>query len=252
MDPAAERARRTYDAAADHYDSLGFWARAGARTIERLELAPGARVLDAPCGSGASALPAARRGASVIAVDVSESQIALARTKTPPNVEFRVADMRSLEYPDGHFDAVVSVFGIFFVPDMAALARGLWRMVAPGGVLAVTTWGDGVFEPGATALWDAVGRVRPDLVRGFEPWTALGTPAKLLAILDFPGATAELEDGWDEVDWWDMVLGTGYRATVDALSHSQRIEVEREVRERLASAPLMHGPVIYGSARKPG
>src|SRR4051794_18816710 len=170
MDEAAERARRTYDAAADTYDTLSFWSRAGARTVERLGLEPGAVVLDVPCGSGASALPAARAGASVIAVDISESEIALARAGAPANVEFRVADMRALGYPDRHFDAVVCVFGIFFVPDMAGLARELWRMVAPGGVLAVTTWGDGVFEPGASVFWDSVGRLRPDLVRGFEPW----------------------------------------------------------------------------------
>ena len=155
MDAAADRARRTYDAAADTYDSLGFWARAGSRTVERLALAPGASVLDVPCGSGASALAAARAGASVTAVDISESLIELARAKAPANLSVRIADMRDLGYEDGHFDAVVSVFGIFFVPDMPALARELWRMVAPGGVLAVTTWGDGVFEPGASVFWDA-------------------------------------------------------------------------------------------------
>ena len=40
------------------------------------------------------------------------------------NIEFRVGDMLELRFPDSHFDAVVCVFGIFFVPDMAAAARG--------------------------------------------------------------------------------------------------------------------------------
>ena len=48
-----------------------------------------------------------------------------------------LADMTALGFPDGHFDAVVSVFSIFFVPDMKGLVRELWRMVRPGGKLAV-------------------------------------------------------------------------------------------------------------------
>jgi len=45
MDEAAQRARRTYDATAGHYDALGFWAHWGERTVQRLDLAPGAAVL---------------------------------------------------------------------------------------------------------------------------------------------------------------------------------------------------------------
>jgi hypothetical protein len=52
------------------------------------------------------------------------------------NIEFRVADMLALGYPDESFDAVVYVFGIFFVPDMAGAVRELWRLVRPGGRLA--------------------------------------------------------------------------------------------------------------------
>ena len=39
------------------------------------------------------------------------------------------------------FDAVVCVFGIFFVPDMVKAVSELWSRVRPGGKLAVTTWG---------------------------------------------------------------------------------------------------------------
>ena len=186
LDESALRARRAYDSAADHFDdrALAFWARHGEQTVERLGLAPGAAVLDAACGSGASALPAARAvgpGGSVVGADLSTALVELARTKATraglTNVTFRIADMREVGYPDDPFDAVVCVFGIFFVDDMPALARELWRMVRPGGVLAVTTWGPEAFEPGATAFWDAVGQVRPDLVRSFNPWDKLTTPA---------------------------------------------------------------------------
>jgi hypothetical protein len=86
------------------------------------------------------------------------------------NVEFRCADMTSLGYPDGRFDAVVSVFSIFFVPDMERLVRELWRMVRPGGKLAVTTWGPRIFEPAYSRWLAAIKRERPDLYSAFNPW----------------------------------------------------------------------------------
>ena len=57
-EPAKLKAATAYNAASDHFDDepLGFWKRYGERTVERLALHPGARVLDVGCGTGASAL----------------------------------------------------------------------------------------------------------------------------------------------------------------------------------------------------
>ncbi|MCG8653000.1 MAG: class I SAM-dependent methyltransferase, partial [Pirellulales bacterium] len=121
---AKAKAIATYNAAADHFDDepLSFWQRYGRRTVERLALAPGARVLDVGCGSGASAIPAAEKvgeSGQVIGVDLAEELLELGRAKAArrglENVEFRVGDMEKLEFPDGYFDAVVCVFAIFFV-----------------------------------------------------------------------------------------------------------------------------------------
>jgi ubiquinone/menaquinone biosynthesis C-methylase UbiE len=98
-----------------------------------------------------------------------------ARTKTVmcglSNVEFRLADMTALGFPEGRFDAVVSVFSIFFVPDMEGLVRELWRMVRPGGKLAVTTWGPRIFEPAYSRWLAAIKRERPDLHSSFASRT---------------------------------------------------------------------------------
>ena len=64
--------------------------------------------------------------------------------------------MTALGYPDASFDAVVSVFSLFFVTDMVAEVRELWRVLRPGGKLAITTWGPRMFEPGSQAFWLAV------------------------------------------------------------------------------------------------
>src|SRR5215470_5009789 len=99
---AKEKAAATYNAAADFYDhpTNTFWERFGRRTVERLRLVPGARVLDVCCGSGASAIAAAEAvgpSGSVLGVDVAENLLALARAKARArglaNAEFRVGDM---------------------------------------------------------------------------------------------------------------------------------------------------------------
>jgi SAM-dependent methyltransferase len=197
----------------------------------------------------------------VLGADLSQGLLALAAEKAAraglENVDFRVGDMRALGYPDASFDAVVCVFGIFFVPDMTALAAELWRMVRPGGVLAVTTWGPDTFEPGSSAFWDAVGEVRPDLVRGFNPWDVVVMPDQLVELLASAGiehASAEAEDGFQPMrgpdDWWALILGTGFRGTLDALTPTERAQVQQQVRARLAGHSRLHTPLVFGTARK--
>lgn len=72
----------------------------------------GRRVLDAGCGTGMFAVEAARRGADVIAVDLSPTLIELAHDRVPDSLgagslEFRVGDMWDPEL--GHFDHVVAM-----------------------------------------------------------------------------------------------------------------------------------------------
>jgi ubiquinone/menaquinone biosynthesis C-methylase UbiE len=268
-DPVKVKAAAAYNAAADHFDdeALGLWAKYGGRTVERLALQPGATVLDVGCGSGASAIPAAAQVGStgkVIAVDLADRLLEIARHKAAArkleNIEFRLGDMEDLGYPDQHFDAVICVFAIFFVPDVAKQIGELWRMVRPGGQLAITTWGPRVWEPAATAWWSAVEELRPDLHAMFNPWDRIAEPVALRRLFTEAGvAEAEIipEDGRQALrspeDWWTMVLGSGYRWTVD--------QMEPEMADRLRNANLawirahnvtsVETNVIYAMARKP-
>ena len=228
---AKRKAEATYNAAAEHFDDLGYWDVAGRHTVERLNLKPGSTVLDVGCGTGASALPAAEvvgETGKVIGVDLAENQIKRAQIKATQrqlqNVEFRVGDMTNLGFPDGHFDAVVSVFSVFFVPDMEGLVRELWRMVKPGGKLAITTWGERYFAP-VYAIWrEAIQAERPDLYTAFNPWDRISLPkqvSQLLSASGVPNAEIVPESGRQDLrtpeDWWTIVLGQGMRGTVDAM-----------------------------------
>jgi ubiquinone/menaquinone biosynthesis C-methylase UbiE len=164
-----------YGAAADHYQcpALAFWNRFGAETVRRVPLASGASVLDLCCGAGASAVPAARivgPSGGVLALDAAEPLLALARQRASceglANIEFRHADATASGLPAGGFDVVVCVFGVFFAAQPAAFVYEMLRLCKPGGTVAVTTWGAGLFEPANGMFWAAVEEIDPSLVRG--------------------------------------------------------------------------------------
>src|SRR6266487_483310 len=173
----------------------------------------------------------------VIGVDVAQSLLELARAKAAQrhlgNTQFELGDLLSLRFPNESFDAAVCVFGIFFIPDMAAAVKELWRCVRRGGQLAVTTWGPNLFEPANEAFWRSNKDVRPDLYKSFNPWDRINDPAGLKNILTEGGAeapkiTAEnrLHSISSPEDWWTIVLGSGYRGTIEQLNPLEREKVK--------------------------
>jgi magnesium-protoporphyrin O-methyltransferase len=141
----------------------------------------GRRILDAGCGTGAFAVAAARRGAHVVAIDLSVTLVELARERAPRDlgdgsIEFRVGDMLDREM--GWFDHVVGMDSLihYRARDMAAVARQL-AAVTSGSLLFT-------FAP-RTALLTAmlaVGRLVPrgDRSPAIEP-IRLRTLAGLIA-----------------------------------------------------------------------
>lgn len=267
-DEARARAAKTYNAAADAYDdpANSFWERFGRRTIERLQLSKGAAVLDVCCGSGGSALPAAEMvGPSgyVLGVDLADRLLENARAKAKArallNVQFRTGDLLELRIPDDQFDAVVCVFGIFFVPDMPLALRLLWERVRSGGKLAITTWGPRFFEPATSAFWDSIRKERPDLYKGFNPWDRICDPPSVSALFAEAGIAnpdVSAESGRHSVSspeaWWAAVLGSGYRGTVDQLDDAARDRVRAANFEYIRNSNIrsVEANVVYAVAAK--
>lgn len=267
-DEARARAARTYNAAADAYDdpANSFWERFGRRTVERLHLLRGALVLDVCCGSGASALPAAAivgPSGSVLGVDLAERLLENARAKAKArgllNAQFRLGDMLDLQIPDDQFDAVICVFGIFFVPDMALALRLLWQRVRRGGKLAITTWGPRFFEPATSAFWSSIQEERPDLYKGFNPWDRICDPQSLCDLFGEAGIgdpDVEAESNRHCVSspeaWWAAVLGSGYRGTLDRLDAAarERVRVANFEYIRNSGTTSVEANVVYAVADK--
>ena len=200
----------------------------------------------------------------MIGVDLAERLLAMARAKANAlrlqNAEFRVGDMESLGFSDGAFDAVVCVFAIFFVPDMVKQVRELWRMVRPGGQLAITTWGPRMFEPGSTAWWAAVKRYRADLYSAFSPWGRIVSPEAVSQILTQGGvgdAQITAVSGQQAIrtpdDWWTIVLGSGYRWTVEQMDPEivACVRADNLKTLRANAVKFIETNVIYAAAAKP-
>ena len=99
----------------------------------------------------------------------------------------------------------------------------MWRLVRWGGKLAATTWGPGLFEPGNSIFWDAVRELAREPCKAVNPLGEVTTPAALQSLFTRAGierSACEAVPGRHRLDapkdFWDVVLGSGYRATVNA------------------------------------
>jgi SAM-dependent methyltransferase len=107
-----------------------------------LGLAKGSRVLDVACGTGRHAVRLARRGASVLGVDVTPAYLAEARraARGLPNARFLRADMRRVSRR-AEFDAAINLwtsFGYFEDPaDDLKTLRAVARALKPGGLFLI-------------------------------------------------------------------------------------------------------------------
>lgn len=133
--------------------SAGDFARIGAgsvivgeRLCESLEVAPGERVLDVACGSGNSALSAARRFAETTGLDYVPALLDHGRERAKAelvDVEWVEGDAENLPFSDGSFDVVMSTFGAMFAPNQQRTADELLRVCRPGGRIGMANWTPG-------------------------------------------------------------------------------------------------------------
>ena len=115
----------------------------GPRAVAAADVRPGERVLDVAAGSGNAAIPAALRGAMVVATDLAPELFDAGRrhaTEAGAELEWREADAEALPFADDAFDVVLSTVGVMFAPHHQVAADELVRVVRPGGRIALISW----------------------------------------------------------------------------------------------------------------
>ncbi|MGY0574604.1 class I SAM-dependent methyltransferase [Bradyrhizobium sp. RDM12] len=98
------------------------------------------RVADLGCGFGwASRWMRAQGAASVLGIDLSQNMIVRAKADTSdPAIEYRIADLETLELPEAAFDLVYSALSFHYVEDFGRLTRMIHKALALGGDLVFT------------------------------------------------------------------------------------------------------------------
>jgi len=261
---------QVFDDAATLYNRTGpsFFTQFGERLVEQMPVIYGASVLDIATGTGAVALPAARRvgpEGHVIGIDLSGTILNEAERAVHAegllNVELRKMDAEHLEFPDQTFDFVTCAFSLFFIPDMEAALREICRVTKPGGYIGISIFGKtpSPFNPG----W-------PLLIQQFEAyqgWVRMPHP--------FAYEPKEMEDllrrfGFRFIeiccetndivytsleDWWEFQLTIGPRLTILAMNEETRKRFKDEYFAKLR--PLLcedglHLPVtvLYAVAQR--
>jgi 2-polyprenyl-3-methyl-5-hydroxy-6-metoxy-1,4-benzoquinol methylase len=111
-------------------------------------LAAGRRVLDAGCGVGyGTAMLAAADAAEAIGIDIAQEAVTAA-SASHPTLEFVACDIHSLPFDDGRFDLVVCFEVIEHVEGQDEVIAELARVLAPRGVLAISSPNRGVYPSG--------------------------------------------------------------------------------------------------------
>jgi SAM-dependent methyltransferase len=207
FDPAKYKQAQARDWSAAARGWREWWPRieqAFGRVSEHLvalaDLKAGEHVLDIATGIGEPAVTAARRvapGGSVVAIDIAPGMLEIGRERAGElgidNIEFRETDAEELDLPGEQFDAVLSRFGLMFLPDLGSALGKIRDVLPPGGRLAAAVWGPPERTPLIFVPLQAVARELE------LPPPAPGTPGPL-ALADSDALEAKVRSaGFSEV-----------------------------------------------------
>lgn len=253
------RAARTWGAGGHKYDDVSRGiADAIEHAVDALDPQSGERILDLGTGTGWAARSLAARGAVVTGVDLGAEVIEAARALST-GIDFRVGDAEALSFPDSHFDAVISTFGVMFVRDPQAAASELARVVRPGGRVLLANWAVGgsvqqMFElirsykpvdgdPGPSPFeWGKTERVQELLGKHFD--------------LEFESGTSVFRPESGESAWATFSSGFGpVVSLLEVLAEQEAAELKAAFvtfheAHRAQSGIVMRRPYVITKARR--
>lgn len=238
LDFDAVRARQKAAWTAGDFGQIARLTEANAEEfVKRCAIKPGMKVLDIACGTGNTAVPAARAGAEVTGIDFAANLVEQARARAAREdlaIRFDEGDMEELPYADGAFDLVMSSFGIMFALRPNRAASELIRVCQPGGRIALASWTPhgfigqvqqivGKYSPAPPAaasplLWGDETTVRERLSWGLASLQA----RRVMAPLHYPFSIAET------IRFHRTNLGPA-RMTYENMTAEQRAAMEKDM-----------------------
>ena len=150
----------------------------------------GDHVLDVACGTGVLTRELSKRvgpGGAVTGLDLNEGMLSVAR-RILPEANWRQGDAAALPFEDDSFDVVASQFALMYFTDRVAALKEMWRVLAPGGRLAVASWAGFEKAEGYRLLADiAEARTSAEAAAVLRSPFVIGNPDQLLALYQDAG-----------------------------------------------------------------
>ncbi len=241
-----------YDRLALDYDRIGprLFSYFGQHLVEFAPVRPGATVLDVAAGRGAVLFPAAARVGEqgrVIGIDLADGMVqhtaAELHHRGLRQAEMRQMDAEQLQFADRSFDVVLCGFSLHHFPRPARALAEFYRVLRPGGTVAVTTWA----ERPALVAW-LRGALKPyeDVARFIT--SAFDTPDDLAAALRQAGlievrVALEAADFVyaDEEEWWVSNWAFLQREALDRLAPAVLQQVKAAAFEQVRAVKQPDG-----------
>jgi SAM-dependent methyltransferase len=233
--------------------------------LSAVRLKKGMSFLDIASGPGYVAAAAAKRGATVLGLDFSESMVGHARD-LHPDVEFREGDAEKLPLGNGLFDAAAMNFGILHLAQPEAALLEAHRVLRAGGRFAFSVWCQPEETIGFNIVLRAVeqhGEPRVDLPEG-PPFFRYSDPEECKRGLIIAGFESPTVDKVSQV--WRLPAGDGLfeamrnstvrtagllraqKPTVLAkIRETMRAEVEKYTKRNIVKLPM---PALIASGIK--
>ena len=183
----------------------------GPRLVEACGIGSELRVLDVAAGTGNASIPAAQRGASVTASDLTPELLEVGRRHAESEgveLNWVEGDAEKLPFEDESFDVVMSCIGAMFAPHHQDVADELVRVCRPGGTVGLLSWTP---EGQIGALFRTMGPFAPQPPPGAQPPPLWGSDEHLRDLFG------------DRVDWRtlerDMLEVTAFERPRDFGEH---------------------------------
>lgn len=244
--------------------------------IEAIAPRPGDQVLELASGAAGVALRVTDRvkpDGKVVLSDFAEPMVEGIRGRLADlgldNAEARVLDAENLDVGDTEFDAVLCRFGYMLTSDPARALSETFRVLVPGGRLALAVWGTAEDNPWIglpmKTLMDHLGAPPPE--PGMPGPCSLGDRDRVAELLGGAGFEAvnveqlEAEDRFADADaWWDrtLALAAPFTAALSHLPPESAQELEAKVKASGDAFKAEDGSLAFpatvnvASARRPG